>query len=113
MEDVDQLRKGTTVMIILNLLVEADEPLHGYAITHRLEEASEGLFRFGEGLVYPTLHRMEREGLLVSRWVDDPGSRRRKVYTVTSRGRDRLARDVRRWRELSGGMNRLLGLESA
>lgn len=100
-------------MVILNLLVEAGEPLHGYAVIRRLEEASQGLFPFREGLVYPALHRMEQEGLLSSQWVGDASSRRRKMYTVTSKGRDRLAQDIGRWQEVSQSVNRMLGLEGA
>jgi DNA-binding PadR family transcriptional regulator len=107
---IDQMRKGTTVMVILNLLEEAGEPLHGYEMIRRLEESSQGLFQFKEGLVYPALHRMEQEGLISSRWTGEAGSRRRKVYTLTEKGHARLVQDVRRWRALSQGVDRLLGL---
>ena len=49
----DQMRKGTTSVAILKLLVDEDEPLHGYEIIRRVEERSQGYFRFKEGLIYP------------------------------------------------------------
>jgi len=111
--ELDQMRKGTTQVAILKLLADAGEPLHGYEIIQRLEARSQGYFRFKEGLVYPTLHRMEQEGLLKSRWVDEPGKRRRKVYSVTARGRRQLEAELRQWEDLSRGVSLLLGLEKA
>ena len=110
---LDQIRKGTTIMTILKLLVDEGEPLHGYEIIRRLEARSQGYFRFKEGLVYPSLHRMEQDGLLESRWLGEPGTRRRKVYTVTEKGRHQLEADVQRWQTFSQQMNQLLGLEAA
>jgi DNA-binding PadR family transcriptional regulator len=110
---LDQIRKGTTTMAILKLLVDEEEPLHGYEIIRRLEARSEGYFRFKEGLIYPSLHRMEQDGLLESRWLGEPGTRRRKVYTVTDKGRRQLEMDVERWQTFSQQMNQLLGLETA
>jgi PadR family transcriptional regulator PadR len=110
---IDQMRKGTTAVAILKLLVDEEEPLHGYEIIRRLEACSQGYFRFKEGLVYPRLHRMEQEGLLESRWLGEPGTRRRKVYTVTEAGRRELEVEMHRWQTFSGRMNQLLGLEAA
>jgi len=112
-DEIDQMRKGTTTVVILKLLVDEGEPLHGYEIIRRLEARSQGYFRFKEGLVYPRLHRMEHDGLLESRWLGEPGTRRRKVYTVTETGRHQLEVEMRRWQAFSGRMNQLLGLEAA
>jgi len=110
---IDQMRKGTTTMAILKLLTDVGEPLHGYEIIQRLEARSQGFFRFKEGLIYPRLHRMEQEGLLRSQWLGEPGTRRRKMYTVTDKGRRQLETEVRRWQTFSQQMNQLLGLEAA
>lgn len=109
--ELDQMRKGTTTMAILKLLVDMEEPLHGYGIIRRLEARSQGYFRFKEGLIYPSLHRMERAGLLESRWVDEPGTRRRKMYTVTEEGRCQLEAELQQWEAFRQGMGLLLGLE--
>jgi len=108
---MDQMRKGTTTLTILKLLVDAGEPMHGYQIIRELESRSQGVFQFKEGLIYPRLHRMEQEGLLKSRWEGDPGTRRRKVYTVTDKGRRRLETELRQWEVFSRGIRLLLGLE--
>lgn len=112
-DDIDQMRKGTTTVAILKLLVDDDEPLHGYEIIRRLESRSQGYFSFKEGLIYPTLHRLEQAGLLESRWLGEPGTRRRKVYTVTEHGRRQLEVEMARWQLFSQQMDQLLGLEAA
>ncbi|MEE8391424.1 MAG: helix-turn-helix transcriptional regulator [Anaerolineae bacterium] len=111
--EIDQMRKGTTTMAILKLLVDEEEPLHGYEIIRRLEARSQGYFRFKEGLIYPSLHRMEQNGLLESQWLGEPGTRRRKVYTITDNGRRQLTVEMQRWQTFSQQMNQLLGLEAA
>ena len=108
---IDQMRKGTTTVAILKLLVDVEEPLHGYEIIRQLEARSQGFFQFKEGLIYPALHRMQKEGLLKSRWLGEPGTRRRKVYTVTERGRRQLKAELRQWEDFRRGMSLLLEQE--
>jgi DNA-binding PadR family transcriptional regulator len=110
---IDQMRKGTTTVAILKLLVDEDEALHGYEIIRRLEARSQGYFQFKEGLIYTSLHRMEQDGLLASQWLGEPGTRRRKMYTVTDKGRRQLEVEMQRWQTFSQRMNQLLGLEAA
>ena len=112
-DSMDQMRRGTTTLAILKLLVDADDALHGYRIIRELEARSHGIFAFNEGLVYPRLHQMEHEGLLRSRWEGEPGSRRRKVYSVTDKGLRQLEAEMEQWRTFRRGMRLLLGLDSA
>lgn len=111
MSQIDQMRKGTTALAVLKLLCDVGEPMHGYQIIRELEARSQGAFPFKEGLIYPRLHQMEQDGLLQSQWVGEPGTRRRKVYTVTPKGRRQLQRELEQWEVFSHGMGRLLGRE--
>ncbi|MFZ5919150.1 MAG: PadR family transcriptional regulator [Chloroflexota bacterium] len=104
-----QMRKGTTTVMILKLLADAGEPLHGYQIIQDLEQRSDGYFEFKEGLVYPRLHQMEREGLLRSQWEGKPGTRRRKLYSLTETGQRRLKEELAQWRVFSTTMDQMLG----
>jgi PadR family transcriptional regulator len=81
----------------LLLAVLADEPRHGYAIVEALRERTAGELALAEGTLYPALHRLERDGLLESRWSTD-APRRRRVYAVTSRGRAALSARRAEWR---------------
>jgi PadR family transcriptional regulator PadR len=110
---IDQMRKGTTTLAILKLLVDIGEPAHGYQIIRELETRSQGYFKFKEGLIYPRLHRMEKEGLLRSHWEGAPGSRRRKVYVVTEQGRRQLEAELQQWDTFREGMELLLGPDPA
>jgi DNA-binding PadR family transcriptional regulator len=107
----EQMRKGTTTVIILSLLDEVDRPMYGYEIIQELEARSEGYFRFQEGLIYPSLHRLEHDGLLRSEWRGEEGTRRRKFYAITDKGRRRLEAELQGWQDLIENVNRMLGLE--
>jgi PadR family transcriptional regulator PadR len=109
----EQMRKGTTTVIILNLLAEANQPMYGYEIIQKLEARSEGFFQFKEGLIYPRLHELERRGYLRAEWQGEEGSRRRKFYTITDVGRRRLEKELQGWYSFSEHMNQLLGAEPA
>jgi DNA-binding PadR family transcriptional regulator len=108
----EQMRKGTTTVIILNLLAEVERPMYGYEIIKELETRSEGFFRFKEGLIYPRLHELEKQGLLRSEWHGEQGTRRRKFYAITAEGNRRLEEELQGWRALSKHVNQLLGVET-
>ncbi|HEY7730345.1 MAG TPA: helix-turn-helix transcriptional regulator [Gaiellaceae bacterium] len=82
-------------------------PAHGYRIVELLRERSSGTFELAEGTVYPALHRLEREGLLLSRWEVVSG-RRRRIYRLSRRGESTLARRRRQWFELADAMKEVL-----
>jgi len=81
----------------LLLLAAIDSgPSHGYAIAETLRRRSEGTFDLPDGTIYPALRRLEKSGLVVSRWSDET-SRRRRVYRLTAAGRGALAEEQRDW----------------
>jgi DNA-binding PadR family transcriptional regulator len=112
-DSIEQMRRGTTTLAILKLLIDTGEPMHGYRMIQELERRSEGIFQFNEGLIYPRLHQMEHDGLLRSRWEGEPGTRRRKVYTVTAKGHRQLEAEMEQWETFRRGMRLLLGLSRA
>ena len=81
---------------LLVLAVLKSTPAHGYGVIKELRRRSEGTFDLPEGTVYPTLHRLEREGLLSSRWSSE-ARRRRRVYRLTRKGRAALERERKEW----------------
>jgi PadR family transcriptional regulator PadR len=108
----EQMRKGTTTVILLNLLAELDRPMYGYEIIQELEKRSQGYFQFKEGLIYPRLHELERQGFLRSRWQGEAGSRRRKFYSITAAGYRQLERELQGWRAFTRHVNQILGMET-
>jgi len=102
----DQIRKGSSEILILSLLVR--EPMYGYQITRELERRSSGYFDMKEGLLYPTLHRMEQAGLIAGEWRTGTGKRRRKYYRITDKGRHALRRQTAEWRTFTERLLHLL-----
>jgi PadR family transcriptional regulator PadR len=86
--------RGRLDLLILAVLSRG--PAHGYAVIEELRRRSDGAFALPEGSVYPALHRLEREGLLTSRWSPGP-RRRRRIYRLTPRGRREFAREREEW----------------
>jgi PadR family transcriptional regulator PadR len=82
--------------LLLLAAVQA-RPLHGYAIAESLRARSTGAFDLPEGTLYPALHRLERAGLLSSRW-SEVGGRRRRVYQMTAKGHRALSTRHDEWR---------------
>ena len=93
--------KGHLDLLLLSALAEG--PAHGYLVIERLRERSGGAFRFPEGTIYPALHRLERAGLLASRWAAD-APRRRRVYELTETGRGELARRASEWERFAAAV---------
>ncbi|MBL7848111.1 MAG: helix-turn-helix transcriptional regulator [Cyclobacteriaceae bacterium] len=85
-----ELLKGTLQTIILKLLKDQGK-MYGYEITQRVKELSSGRLVLTEGALYPTLHKLEFEGLLKTE-VISLGKRVRKYYSLTPSGRN-TARD--------------------
>ena len=78
MAHFQQLRKGSTTLLILSVL--ASDTMYGYQIMRELEHRSEGYFTMTAALLYPALHQLELDGLLRSEWKTGQGKRKRKYY---------------------------------
>ncbi len=91
----------------LLLAVLEDEPRHGYAIIEAMRAGSGGTFDLPTGTVYPALHRLERAGLIDSRW-QVIGGRRRREYELTASGRRALGDERAGWAEFAGAVTSLL-----
>lgn len=89
---------ATSTPLVLAILAEGDS--YGYAILKRVRELSGGELEWTDGMLYPVLHRLERSGLVESRWERTESGRRRKYYRVTGEGRDQLADERRQWRTM-------------
>lgn len=84
------LFRGTLDVMILQTLDRLG-PLHGYAISARLEQVSGGALQLNMGTLYPGLMRLEQQGFVRGRWGMTESSRRARFYELTPRGRRQLA----------------------
>jgi PadR family transcriptional regulator, regulatory protein PadR len=103
----DQMRKGSTDFLILSLLVK--RPMYGYEISQELERQSGGYFEMKEGLLYPTLHRMQEKGWLTTQWSQVDG-RRRKYYALTLLGQQELNEQSIEWKTFLEKLYGMLGV---
>ena len=96
---------GVPELLILRLL--SRRPMHGYELVQALRTAGSDTLSFGEGCVYPILHRLEAERLLKCQ-RDTVGGRSRLVYRVTARGERRLAESISLWKSVTQAIARTL-----
>ena len=106
-----ELKRGSTEVLILALLDERSR--HGYEIGRLIEERSEGAINFHIASLYPTLYRLEDNGVIEGRWVERPGYRRRRFYRITAKGRKLLARQRSIWRNFVTALDRVAGINHA
>jgi transcriptional regulator len=93
-------------------LLEA-QPRHGYEISKLIEERSRGRLRFHIASLYPLLYRLEERGWLEGRWVEKPGTRRRRFYRLTREGRKVLAAQRDNWLDFVEAVARIAGVKHA
>ncbi len=102
----DSLIPGTLNVLILKALTRGS--LHGYAISKWLQQTSDDVLRVEEGVLYPALHKLEKEKWMRAEWgVNDTG-RRAKFYTLTPLGKRKLQAEVARWRRSSQAVSTVL-----
>jgi transcriptional regulator len=100
------LPQGTLDLLILKAL--ALEPLHGWAISERLQQISRNALSIQQGSLYPALHRLERRGWLKSDWAVTDNNRRAKYYKLTRQGKKRLQAETDAWRRLTTAVGHVL-----
>jgi DNA-binding PadR family transcriptional regulator len=88
--------------LVLAILAEGDS--YGYAILKRVTELSGGHLRWTDGMLYPVLHRLERQGHVQAKWSASDNGRRRKYYRITRAGRVQLAAHRRQWEVVDGAL---------
>jgi PadR family transcriptional regulator, regulatory protein PadR len=106
-----ELKKGTAELIMLSIL-EA-RARHGYEIGKLIETRSAGQLRFHAASLYPLLYRLEERGWLQGRWVEKPGERRRRFYSLTAEGRRVLIRQRQTWKAFVEAMRLITGVDHA
>jgi PadR family transcriptional regulator PadR len=102
------LPQGTLDLLILKAL--ALEPLHGWAMSERLQQISHDALQVGQGSLYPALHRLERAGWIKARWRTTDNNRRAKYYELTRAGRKQLESASESWRKLAAVVGDVLDL---
>ena len=103
------LLKGTLDLLILKTLSLGAQ--HGFGIVQTIEETTDGVFFVEEGSLYPALHRLQRKGLVKSKWGISELRRRAKFYELTKRGQAQLAKEAADWDLIRESVGKVLALE--
>jgi PadR family transcriptional regulator len=103
------LPQGTLDLLILRTLVSG--PLHGWAISERIQQVSRQVLQVPQGSLYPALHRLERRGWISPQWGVSDNNRRAKYYALTRKGQKQLDAETQSWRKLIGAVGLILDME--
>lgn len=105
-EEKPEFLKGTLDMLILKIV--ALGPIHGYAISQRVQQISKDVFQLTQGSLYPALHRLEDRGWLQADWKQTDSGREAKFYRLTKTGQKQLEAEVRNWKRLTEAVSSIL-----
>ena len=106
----EQVLQGTLDLLVLKTLSLA--PMHGWGLTHRIDELSKEALRVGQGSIYPALVRLEQKGWIGTEWRTTENSRRAKYYRLTPAGRRALGEELASWNRFVSAVGLVLAAES-
>ena len=103
---LQQLLKGLIDPVILSIISRL--PTYGYQITKELEQRTGGYLRLKGGTIYPALLRLEKHGLVTSKWEQVTKRRERRYYQITEKGSQFLASRSSDWNNFCRAVNRII-----
>lgn len=96
---------ASTKPMILSILVNGEN--YGYQIIQSVKRITGGKLEWSDGMLYPVLHRLEKDGFIRSKWIISEEGRRRKYYSITDLGRKELEADMAQWKSVYLVLSRL------
>jgi PadR family transcriptional regulator PadR len=110
-----------TAMLTKDLVAASSKPLvlsilaggesYGYEIIQKVRELSGGHIEWSDGMLYPVLHRLEREGLIKSEWREAETGRERKYYFMSKEGNKALMAERHQWLAVHNTLSKLWQLK--
>jgi PadR family transcriptional regulator PadR len=102
-----QLLKGIAPVVVLEILSRG--PMYGYELSQAVEKQSGEILTLGKGTLYPLLYNLEAKKLVKGRWQQAETGRKRRYYSITSKGKAELAKQKEQLKDLATGLNFVLG----
>jgi len=96
--------------LILGILQQG--PNYGYDIIQQIKALSGGKLEWADGMLYPVLHRLEKEGLVTSQWGQSDNGRHRKYYAITDLGKAAIHQEKEHWLAMHDVLLKLWSLNS-
>jgi len=90
-----ELMAASSRPMVLSILAGGES--YGYEILQQVNLLSGGQLNWSDGMLYPVLHRLEKDGLVTARWRTAESGRRRKYYRLSAKGKRQLAKDRTSW----------------
>lgn len=100
---------GSTTLLVLSLINEKDR--YGFEIILELENRSDKTFSFKEGTLYPILHKLEKKAYLSTYELKGQRGRKRKYYSITTKGKKQLEEEINQWKIFSESVSKVMGGE--
>jgi len=101
----DALRGSLDLLVLKTLSLQ---PMHGWGISLRVQQLSQGALEVNQGSLYPALQRLEKDGLVASAWGTTDHNRRARYYRLTAAGRGALGAELESWRRFAAGLETVL-----
>ena len=101
-----ELLQGTLDLLILRTLARG--PMHGWGVSLQIQQVSQDVLQVNQGSLYPSLHRLEQQGLIEAEWGASDNNRQAKYYQLTRAGRKQLAEETKNWERVAGAIARVL-----
>ncbi len=106
-----ELLKGVAPVVVLEILSRGR--MYGYELSAAIEQRSKNILTLGKGTLYPLLYNLEAKKLVKGQWEEIPNGRRRRYYSITSRGKNYLAAQKEELGQLQAGLKMVFGLRPA
>lgn len=103
---IPDILQGTLDLLILRTLQAG--PMHGWAISERIQQISQDVLHVNQGSLYPALHRLEHQGWIEAEWGVSELGRRAKFYELTAAGRRQLTIEAGEWERMSTAISRVM-----
>ena len=102
-----QLLKGIAPVVVLEILSRGQ--MYGYELSQAIEQRSGDILTLGKGTLYPLLYNLEAQKLVKGKWQQADSGRKRRYYSITSKGKAQLAKQKEQLKELTAGLNLVFG----
>jgi transcriptional regulator len=104
-QPTDALRGSLDLLVLKTLSLT---PMHGWGISQRVQQISQGALEVNQGSLYPALQRLEKDGLITSEWGTTDNNRRARYYRLTAAGRRALGEELKDWQRFAAALDAVL-----
>ena len=102
-----ELLKGVAPVVVLEIL--AGGTMYGYELSETIARRSGNILTLGRGTLYPLLYNLEAKGLIKGDWQDADSGRKRRYYSITGKGKEKLSDQKQKLEQLQQAVNLVFG----